>query len=76
MPSSGQRRPASSAMRAISVLGHAGIMLQLQRCERPRLVAAQADETDRRADIGAPARKRSAFGGGVEIGRALAPRMS
>ena len=41
-------------------LGHAGIMLDLERGEPAALVAAEADEAHDRADVRAPARQRSA----------------
>ena len=52
---------------------HSGVMLKLQRGERARLVAAQADETDQRANVSAALRQSLAFGGGVERG-SPAPR--
>ena len=49
--------------------GHARIVLELQRGERARLVAAKAGERDHGADIGAPSRQPRDLGGDVEIFR-------
>ena len=49
------------------VLGHAGIMLKLERSERSALVAAIADKTHDRADVSSPARERFGLRARVEI---------
>ena len=66
-----EQRPARFRLCDVALdLGfrHAGIMLERERGDRlARLVAAaNAGESDQRADIGAPARKLFRFGGGVE----------
>ena len=49
-------------------LRHAGIMLERERGDRRArfVAAANAGEGDQRADVGAPARERGRFRGGVE----------
>src|SRR5258705_13915923 len=49
-------------------LGHAGIVLEREACNRLAVLVAAADasESDNRADIGAPMRERARLGGGIE----------
>src|ERR1700733_8536129 len=49
------------------VLGHAGVMLELERRDPSALVAALADEATPRAAVGSPARERFSLRGWVEI---------
>ena len=48
-------------------LGHAGIVLELQRGQPAGLVAAEAGEGHDGADVGAPRRQPRDLGAGVEI---------
>ena len=65
-----QKRPARLGLtrRACDLfLGHAGIMLELERGERSALVATVADKAHHRADVGSPARERFGLRARVEI---------
>src|ERR1700722_7400410 len=65
-----QKRPARLGLtrRACDLfLGHAGIMLELERGERSALVTAVADKADHRADVSSPARERFGLHAWVEI---------
>ena len=67
-PSSGQRSVASVDVALDLGFRHAGIMLERQRRDRLAglVAAADAGEGDHGADVGAPARQRRRFRGGVE----------
>ena len=66
-PLSGQRPTASSAIRRDLGLGHSRIVLELERRQLSRLVAAKPAEADDGADVGAPAGQPRDLGAGVEV---------
>src|SRR5262245_56214277 len=65
------QRPAALSRLDVAAdlgLGHAGIVLEREACNRLAVLvtAANPGESDNRADIGAPARERARLGGGVD----------